>query len=88
VAFGAATVFYFLSRRFRVLLQKAVIAGIIYGVVVFFFMGRVVAPLSNARRLPFSFHQMLIGLAIHIVCVGLPIALVARKCAERFTKLH
>jgi hypothetical protein len=82
VAFGAATVFYFLSSRFPVLIQKAVIAGVIYGVVVYFFMGRVVAPLSYARRLPFSFQQMLIGLAIHIVCVGLPIALVARKCAK------
>jgi uncharacterized membrane protein YagU involved in acid resistance len=83
VAFGAATVFYLLSRSFPVLLQKAVIVGICYGVIVYFFMGRVVAPLSYARRLPFSFQQMLIGLAIHIVCVGLPIALVARKCAKR-----
>lgn len=83
VAFGAATVFYFFSRSFPVLLQKAVIAGITYGVVVYFFMGRVIVPLSSARRLPFSFQQMSIGLAIHIVCVGLPIALVAQKFAKR-----
>src|SRR6185436_12925804 len=79
VAFGAATTFYFLSRSLPVLLQKPVLIGIAYGIVVFFFMSRVVVPLSLVRRGPFSFQQMFIGLGIHIVCVGLPIVLVARK---------
>lgn len=39
VAFGAATVFYFFSRSFPVLLQNAVVAGITYGVVGLFLHG-------------------------------------------------
>jgi hypothetical protein len=83
IAFGAATVFYVLARMLPALLQHAAMAGIVYGPVVHFFMNRVVVPLSAARKFPFSLKMMLIGLAIHIVCVGLPIALTARRFAER-----
>jgi len=83
IAFGAATVFFFLSLRFPVLIRRALIFGIVFGVVVYFFMSRVVIPLSAARRLPFSIQGLITGLIIHIVCVGLPIALLARKAARR-----
>ena len=83
VAGGAASVYYVIARIFPSVLQHAVMAGIVYGPVVYFFMNRVVVPLSSARKFPFSMKMMLIGLAIHIVCVGLPIALAARRCAER-----
>jgi hypothetical protein len=79
VAFIAATIFYFASLRFPILVRRAVVFGIIYGVVVYFFMSRVVVPLSAARTFPFSFQQLLTGLVIHILCVGLPIALLARR---------
>jgi hypothetical protein len=79
IAFTAAAVFFFASLRFPILVRRAVVFGIVYGVVVYFFMSRVVVPLSAARTFPFSFQALLTGLAIHIVCVGLPIALLARR---------
>ena len=79
IAFGAATVFFFASLRFPILIRRAVIFGIVYGVAVYFFMTRVVVPLSAARTFPFSLQQLITGLVIHIVCVGLPIALTARR---------
>ena len=79
IAFGAAIVFFFASLRFPILIQQAVIFGIVYGVVVYFFMSRVVVPLSAARTFPFSFQGLITGLIIHIVCVGLPIALLTRR---------
>jgi hypothetical protein len=79
IAFGAATVFFFASLRFPILIQRAVIFGIVYGVVVYFFMSRVVVPLSAARTFPFSVQGLITGLLIHIVCVGLPIALLTRR---------
>lgn len=82
VAFGAATVFYLASSRFPILIRRAVIFGILYGVAVYFMMGRVFVPLTRARTLPFSIQSMLTGLAIHIVCVGLPIALLAKRSAK------
>jgi hypothetical protein len=82
VAFIAATVYYFASLRFPVLIRRAVICGILYGVAVYFFMGRVVVSLSAARRFPFSLSGLLTGLFIHIICVGLPIALITSRAAK------
>jgi hypothetical protein len=85
IAGGAAAVYYGIARVFPLVLQNALLAGIVYGPVVYFFMNRVVVPLSAARKFPFSLRMMLIGLAIHILCVGLPIAVAARRFAERIS---
>lgn len=79
IALGAAAVFVLASLRFPILIRRAIIFGAIYGVVVYFFMSRVVVPLTLVRRAPFSFQQFVIGILIHIFSVGLPIALLARK---------
>jgi hypothetical protein len=42
-------------------------------------MSRVVVPLSNAARFRYSLKTMLIGIIIHIFCVGIPISLNIRK---------
>jgi hypothetical protein len=51
----------------------------VYGVAVYFFMNRVVVPLSAASKFPFSLKMMVIGIVIHVFCVGLPISLAARR---------
>jgi len=79
IAFGASTVFFFLSRAFPLLVNQAVLWGALYGTAVYFFMNRIVVPLSNVAKTPFSFKMMIIGVIIHILCVGLPIALVTRR---------
>lgn len=86
IALLVATAYYFISRVFPSVLQHAVPVGAIYGVFVYFFMQRVVVPLSAARKFPFSVKMMLIGVTIHIFCVGLPIALGARRFAERASR--
>jgi hypothetical protein len=67
-----------LSRVAPFLVEYAVVSGALYGVAVYFFMQQVVA-LSAARKNPFSVQLMLIGVVIHIFCVGLPIASMVRK---------
>ncbi len=79
IAFSAATVYYGASRCLPLLVKHAAICGILYGVAVYFFMNRIVVPLSAARRSAFSWEMMFVGVAIHIVCVGLPIALLVRR---------
>jgi hypothetical protein len=79
IAFSAALVFFVMSRRMDFLVRHFVVAGALYGVAVYFFMNRVVVPLSNARRSPFSFKMMVISVIIHIFCVGLPIATAVRR---------
>jgi hypothetical protein len=78
IAFSAATVYLTASRWIPFLLEHAVISGVFYGVAVYFFMNRLVVPLSGALKYPFSLQLLVIGVVIHIFCVGLPIALVLR----------
>ena len=82
IAFGAATVFFFASRVMPFLLNHAVLSGVLYGIAVYFFMNRVVVRLSAATKFPFSIKMMLIGVIIHIFCVGLPISLTIRRFAR------
>ena len=48
IAFSAATVCFTASRWIPFLLEHAVISGALYGVAVYFFMNRIVVPLSGA----------------------------------------
>jgi hypothetical protein len=79
IAFSACTVFYLASRWLPLLLQHAILSGALYGIAVYFFMNRIVIPLSAATKYPFSFQMMVIGVVIHIFCVGLPISLSVRR---------
>ena len=79
VAFGAATMFYLVSRRMRFLLERTVLCGALYGIVVYFFMDRVVIPLFSHKPRPFNLKLAVIGITIHIICVGSPIAFMVRK---------
>jgi len=79
VAFGAATAYFVASRALRVLVDQAVVFGALYGVAVYFFMNRIVLPLSAVAKRPFSMKFMIIGVVIHIFCVGLPISLSVRR---------
>jgi len=81
IAFSAAAVYVGASRIMPFLVRHAVFSGALYGVAVYFFMNRVVVPLSAAAKFPYSFKMMVIGVVIHIFCVGLPIALAARRFA-------
>jgi hypothetical protein len=82
IAFGAAAVFFFASRVMPFLLNQAVLSGVLYGIAIYFFMNRVVVQLSAATKFPFSIKMMLIGVIIHIFCVGLPISLTIRRFAR------
>jgi hypothetical protein len=83
IALSASAVFYLMSRKLSFLIEQPVISGILYGIAVYFFMARIVVPLSAAARLQMSVASVLIGLGIHIVCVGLPIALTIRWYSKR-----
>jgi len=75
VALGAATTYVLASRRIGFLVSRPVPAGILYGIAVYFFMQRVVVPLSAIRPGPFNPKLTITGIVIHIFCVGLPISL-------------
>jgi len=85
IAFGAAAVYYAASRQIKLLVRQAVVCGLIYGVAVYAFMNLVVLPLSAISFKPaYPPAALVTGLIIHMLCVGLPIALVVRRFSHRF----
>jgi hypothetical protein len=79
ISLGAAAVFVAASRFWPLLIDQAIPAGVLYGVAVYFFMDRIVVPLSLAPHGPVKVRGLVIGLLIHMACVGLPISLGARR---------
>jgi len=76
-----ATIFWFACRRLPFLTQRPVLAGLLYGIVIYAGMNLVVLPLSAMPpRASFPPPVAIItGLAVHMLLIGLPIALAARK---------
>jgi hypothetical protein len=84
IAFGAAAVYYAASRKLQFLVRRPFVAGPLYGVAVYFFMSFVVLPLSAfPHGVSLAPGRLAVGLMVHILCVGLPIALAARAASRR-----
>jgi len=82
ISFGAAAVFVTASRWWPWLAQRPEFSGPLYGVAVYFFMNLVVVAHSAAPKQPFSLKLTIVGLIIHMLCVGSPIAFVAHRFAR------
>jgi uncharacterized membrane protein YagU involved in acid resistance len=78
VALILATIYYALSRRFPLLIRRAVICGMVYGVIAYFTMNFLVVPSTAAAKIPFSVAPFINGIIGHALLIGLPIALIAR----------
>jgi hypothetical protein len=90
IAFIWAILFYAAVRSVPALRRwvsttgGAVMAGLLFGVVVYLGMNYVVVPFSNTGRgFPKIGAQFFINLVQHMVMVGLPIALIIRDGRER-----
>jgi len=79
IATTATMVYYATSRGFPVLLDKALVCGVLYGVCVHLFMQFVAVPMSAIGRRPFNLQAFVLYLAIHMVVVGPSIALTLRR---------
>lgn len=78
IAIGAAVVYYLASRMIPFMTQHAVLAGLIYGALVYGFMHLVVLPLSAAPAGHAAFIYKACEFVEHWFGVGLPIALSVR----------
>ena len=79
IAWVAATVFVLASHRLEILKTHAVLAGLLYGAAVYFFMNYLVLPLSAVAASTFQLGLFLNGVIGHALFVGLPISLFARR---------
>ncbi|MGZ4856472.1 MAG: hypothetical protein ACXVKH_15190 [Candidatus Angelobacter sp.] len=82
IAFSWAAIYYVASRRVTFMLEKPVMAGLIYGEFVWIIMNFAVLPLSAIHRWPvWNKASIITGPIGHMFLVGLPIALAVRRWA-------
>lgn len=82
IAYAAASVYYVASRKIAFMITRAISAGILYGVAVYVVMYWIVKPLSLVQPRPFSWRENIVAIITHMVCVGLPIALMVRRFSK------
>jgi hypothetical protein len=79
IAITAAALYYLGSRKLRMLIDRPIISGLLYGEMVFLFMYFVVLPLSAVGPATFNIATYITGPIGHPLLVGLPIALSVRR---------
>ena len=83
IACSAATIYYAASRKLPFMTEYPLICGLFFGAAVEDVMNLVVLPLSALHaRGPYELRDLIQGLAIHMVVVGLPIAYSVRRFAK------
>lgn len=82
IAFTAAALFYFASRKFSFLVEHAIVSGLLYGIAIYVVMYWIVVPLA----IPIARHSIsrdLTAIIVHMSLIGLPIALVVRYFSRK-----
>jgi hypothetical protein len=83
IATSAATVYYLASRRLTFMTEHPLVCGLLFGAAVEEVMNLVVLPLSALHaRGPYELHDLIQGLLVHMVVVGLPISYSIRRFAR------
>ena len=83
IAFSAAAIYYAASRKLTFLKEHPLVCGLFFGVAVELVMSYIVLPLSALHaRSPYKLHDVLLGLGVHMVVVGLPISFSVRRFAK------
>lgn len=70
-------IFFWLFSRIEVLRRAGLLAGIVYGIFIWMVMNLLVVPLSSVSKQPFRWDGALINMLILIVCIGIPLSIMA-----------
>jgi hypothetical protein len=83
IACSAAAVYYSASRKLGFLKEHPLVCGLFFGAAVEEVMTLIVLPLSALHaRGPYELHELIQGLLVHMVVVGLPISFSVRRFAK------
>ena len=83
IAFSFAAFYYAASRKLGFLTEHPLVCGLFYGAAVQEVMNLIVLPLSALHaRGPYKLHDLILGLLVHMVVVGLPISFSVRRFAK------
>jgi len=76
-AFAFTTIFFLLHPMFYSWFRNSVITAIFYGIIIWAVMNLAIVPLSHIQPHPLALIPALKACSILIVCLGLPISLIA-----------
>jgi hypothetical protein len=83
IALSAATIYFAASRKLRFLTEYALVCGLFFGAAVELVMRLIVLPLSALHASgPYQYHDLVQGLVVHMVVIGLPISFSVRWFAR------
>jgi hypothetical protein len=83
IACSAAAVYYAASRKLVFLKEHPLVCGLFFGAAVEEVMNLIVLPLSALHaKGPYTLHDLILGLLVHMVVVGLPISFSVRRFAK------
>jgi len=80
IAFSAATIYCLASRRLDFLKPHWLVCGLFYGIAIYLVMFYVVLPLCAYHYMgPYKYHDLVQGILVHMVLIGLPISFSLHK---------
>ncbi|HTS37089.1 MAG TPA: hypothetical protein VMH04_15550 [Candidatus Solibacter sp.] len=83
IAFSVTAIYYAASRRLTFLTEHPLVCGLFFGAAVEEVMSLVVLPLSALHdRGPYELHDLILGLVVHMIVIGLPVAYSVRRFAK------
>ncbi len=83
IATSVAAIYYVASRKLTFLTEHPLVCGLFYGMAVELVMSYIVLPLSALQSTgPYSLHDVLLGLVVHMIVIGLPVAYSIRRFAK------
>jgi len=84
IAMSVATIYYVASRRLKFLMEHWIVCGLFYGAAVDQVMTLIVLPLSALHAAgPYKLHDLILGIIVHSIVIGLPISFSVRRFAPQ-----
>jgi len=83
IAFGWAILFFMLYPKLSVLRGNKIVVGLVYGIFVWTMMNLVLVPMTLIVKGPFDLTNAITQCAILMVCIGLPVSIVANRHYSR-----
>jgi len=84
IALSAAALYFAASRKLRFLSEHPLVCGLFFGAAVELVMRLIVLPLSAFHAMgPYTYRDLVQGLLVHMVVIGLPISFSVQWFAKR-----
>lgn len=79
IAYSFTTVFFLIYPHIRVLSKSRLLAGIVYGLIIWTMMNLIVVPQTKIGSRPFVFKNAAIAAGILIIAIGIPLSYLAYR---------